>query len=196
MIRSPTRPAWYALSLLAVLWPAIACGQSEPMTFQLVRPAPCHGACAAEMIARGWITADSAEQFRALASTQQAGVTVRLSSPGGNLIGGLLLGDALREAGVGVIVGPAERCVSACLYAFLGGTSRRAAPGRIGVHRFVPEAGGDFPDVLAQRTTQTLSAYLARMGAAPELLPLILGVTPPALHFLDAAELRRLRVVN
>ena len=188
------------IGLLALFLPAGAFAQSEAMTFRLVAAQECRGPCPAEVAADGWIALESADAFRALAGTlRPAPIVVHLSSPGGNLVGGLQLGQALRDLGATVIVGKGARCVSACVYTFLGGTVRRVvAGGRIGVHRFYDATGDndDFPDVLVRRTIEILTSYVAKMGADPDLVRLALGVTPPALRYLDAAELRRYRVVN
>jgi hypothetical protein len=60
-------------------------------------------------------------------------VTVRLSSPGGNLFEGMALGEAIRRARFNAVVGRGTTCASACALAFLGGTARYATgtgPGR------------------------------------------------------------------
>jgi hypothetical protein len=67
------------------------------------------------------------------------------------------------------------------------------------VHRFRPESEEterDFPAVLVQRAIDVLTKYVTQMGANPELVTVAMGVPPPAVHFLDAGELRRLRVIN
>jgi hypothetical protein len=188
------------IGLLALFLPAAAFAQDGAMTFRAVAPKACGGLCPAEIVADGLIALDSADTFRALVDTlRPAPIVVRLSSPGGNLVGGLRLGQALRDVGANVIVAKSARCVSACVYTFLGGVTRRvAAGGRIGVHRFYDAAGDndDFPDVLVRRTIETLTGYVGQMGADPELVRLALSVIPPALRYLDGAELRRYRVVN
>lgn len=186
--------------LLALLLPAGAFAQDGAMTFRLAAPPGCRGTCSPEVVADGLITLDSPDAFRALADTlRPAPIAVRLNSPGGNLVGGLRLGQALRDLGATVTVGKGARCVSACVYTFLGGTVRHvAAGGRIGVHRFYDAVGDneDFPDVLVRRTIEILNDYVAKMGVDPDLVRLALSITPPALRYLDAAELRRYRVVN
>lgn len=170
------------------------------MNFRVIVARDCRGSCAAEIAADGMIALESAGAFRAIAATLAPNpIVVRLASPGGNLVGSLQLGQAFREFNSTVIVGKGARCVSACVYAFLGGAARRVIDGRIGVHRFRPEgeeSDRDFPNVLVQRATEVLTEYVTHMGADPELIKLAMGVSPPAVHFLDAAELRSYRVVN
>jgi hypothetical protein len=186
--------------LLALFLPAAAAAQQDAMTFRAVTAQNCRGPCPAEIVAEGMITLDSASAFRAVAAIVPSNrIVVRLASAGGNLIGGMQLGDALRESNATVVVGRGARCVSACVYAFLGGRTRRVSGGRIGVHRFRPadeSRGDDFPAVLVQRMIETLMAYVARMGVDPALVRLALGVAPGAVHVLDATELRRYRLTN
>jgi hypothetical protein len=193
------RPTVFA-GLLALFLPAASVAQGDAMKFHLTAAQKCRDACAAEISAEGMITLESVDAFRAIAATlASTPIIVRLASPGGNLVGSLQLGQAFREFNATVIVGKGARCVSACVYAFLGGAARRVIDGRIGVHRFRPEgedSDRDFPTVLVQRATAVLTEYVTHMGADPELIKLAMGISPPAVHFLDAGELRRYRVVN
>lgn len=170
------------------------------MTFRVVAGQSCRGSCPAEIAADGMVTLKSAEAFRKIAGTLRPNqIVVRLASPGGSLVGSLQLGQALREFNSTVIVGKGARCASACVYAFLGGAVRSVSGGQIGVHRFRPEAeeaGNDFPTVLVQRATEVLITYVTQMGADPELIKLAMSISPPSVHFLNAEELGRFRVVN
>jgi hypothetical protein len=179
---------------------AAPAAHAQDMTFRAVAPANCRAPCVPELIADGAIGLDTADAFRAAAARLGGRPVVRIASGGGNLVGALRLGQAFRKAGAAVIVGKGARCVSACVYAFLGGVSRQVASGgRVGVHRFYPAEdteGGDFPAVLVRRATETLTEYVAQMGADPDLVRLALEVSPPAVRFFTAAELRRYRVTN
>jgi len=170
------------------------------MSFRIAAAPNCRGSCPAEIAAAGTIALDSADAFRAIAARLAPNpIVVRLASPGGNLVGSLQLGSAFREFNTAVIVGKGARCVSACVYAFLGGATRRVTGGRIGVHRFRPEgeeSDRDFPAVLVQRANETLAKYVTQMGADPELIRLAMSISPPAVHFFDASELRRYRLTN
>lgn len=171
------------------------------MTFRIAAPLACKGSCPDEIVADGVITLESADAFREIAARLAPNrIGVRLSSPGGNLVGGLQLGQALRELKATVTVGKGTRCVSACVYAFLGGTVRRvAAGGKVGVHRFRPaddEADESVSAALIKRTIEVLKSYVTDMGADAELIGLAASVAPSAVRYLDAGELRRYRVVN
>jgi hypothetical protein len=188
------------IGLLALFVPAAAVAEPDAMSFRVVTAPNCRGSCAAEIAADGIIALDSAEAFRAVAATLAPNpIVVRLASSGGNLVGSLQLGQAFRALNATVIVAKGARCVSACVYAFLGGATRRVSDGRIGVHRFRPEgeaSDGDFPDVLVRRATEVLTDYVTQMGADPGLVRLAMSTAPPGMHFLDAGELRRYRVIN
>jgi hypothetical protein len=188
------------LGLLVLFWPDLAAAQEDAMTFRVAVGQSCRGSCPTEIAADGMITQQSAEDFRKIADTFRPNpIVVRLASPGGNLVGSLHLGQALREFNSTVIVSKGARCTSACVYAFLGGAVRHVAGGQVGVHRFRPEAeqtDHDFPTVLVQRATEVLMTYVTEMGADPDLIKLAMSISPPSIHFLNAEELRRFRVVN
>jgi hypothetical protein len=187
-------PVWLLLA-----YPALA--QNATMTFRIIAPQTCRTACPLEIRADGAIGPNSADDFRALMKTVSASrMIVHLASPGGSLVGGVQLGAALREFGATVLVKRNTRCISACVYALLGGVVRRAEAGaRIGVHRF--RGASDAPDdavppVLARYAQDMLARYAERMGADPGLIDLAAGVAPDAVRYLTAAELRRYRVVS
>jgi hypothetical protein len=201
--RSPDRPirrirgrAAFIGLLVAFAAPA---AHAQDMTFRVV-PANCRAPCGPELMAEGLISLESVDAFRQAAAKLGSPPVVRIDSGGGNLVGALRLGQAFRDAGATVTVAKGARCVSACVYAFLGGVARRVANGgRVGIHRFYPaddSDGGDFPAVLVRRATETLTEYVAQMGADPDLIRLALEVSPPAVRFLTANELRRYRVTN
>jgi hypothetical protein len=187
--------------LLALFSPTVSSAQEDAMNFRVIVASNCRTSCATEIAADGLIALESGGAFRAIATALAPNpIVVRLASPGGNLVGSLELGQAFREFNSTVIVEKGARCVSACVYAFLGGAVRHVAGGRIGVHRFRPigeESGSDeFPAVLVKRAAEILTEYVARMGADPDLTRLAMSISPPAVHYLDAAELRRYRMVN
>jgi hypothetical protein len=186
--------------LLALFYPTVSSAQENAMSFRVTAALNCRGSCPSEIMADGAIVMESADAFRAIAARLVPNpIVVRLASSGGSLVGSLQLGQAFREFDATVIVSKDARCISACVYAFLGGRARHVAGGGIGVHRFRPESEEterDFPAVLVQRAIDVLKKYVTQMGANPELVTVAMGVPPPAVHFLNAGELRRLRVIN
>jgi hypothetical protein len=187
------------LLLLSLASPALA--QNAKLTFRIAALQTCRTACPVEIRAEGVIVPNSAEDFRALMKSVSAShPIVYLASPGGSLVGGVQLGLAFRESNATVVISKNTRCISACVYALLGGAVRRAEAGaRIGVHRFRAEAS-DAPDdtippVLARYARDMLARYAERMGADPALIDLAAGVAPDTVRYLVAAELRQYRVV-
>ncbi|WP_062013069.1 hypothetical protein [Aureimonas sp. AU4] len=120
-------------------------------------------------------------------------VTVALDSPGGNLMEGMRLGMAIREAGVPTLVRQGETCASACAVAFLGGeasgvtsdaVSRNLEPGALlGYHGFF--TGGDQVRVVDETLSEArvinaiLIEYATRMGSVDVGLLSRLLTTPP-----------------
>ena len=112
------------------------------------------------------------------------GDVVLLSSPGGRLDQGLIMGDVVRARGLTTMVGAldaegrvrASYCASACVLVFAGGVVREAFPGSaLGVHQFTTEAPKDADfrrDVVAdtQKTTGIILAYMTKMGISPSIL--------------------------
>ncbi|MEA2819328.1 MAG: hypothetical protein QOJ86_1332 [Bradyrhizobium sp.] len=188
------------VGLLALFLPKSGVAREDAMNFRVIAAQNCRAPCPLEIVAEGAIAMESADAFRAVAVRfAPKPVVVRLSSSGGSLVGSLRLGQAFREFNAEVIVGKDARCVSACVYAFLGGNVRRVAGGRIGVHRFRPEneeTDNDFPAVLVQRALDILTTYVTQMGADPELVSIAMGVSSREIRFFNGDELRRLRVIN
>lgn len=62
--------------------------------------------------------------------------SVTFHSPGGSLMGGVMLGRFIRERRLDTHVGKGSSCASACMLAFIGGWSRKVThDGRIGNHQ-------------------------------------------------------------
>jgi hypothetical protein len=107
------------------------------------------------------------------------GLTIYLNSPGGDLMAGIKLGELIRVQGFNAAVGksvPSDvtasfrdisegRCASACAYAFLGGVSRTAKQGELGVHQFYNDATikdplGKLFDAIDLSVNQLISALV------------------------------------
>ena len=167
-------------------------------------------------------TAGAFEWF--LKGNDIAGLTIYFDSPGGSIVGGMRLGDALRKAGARVSIGrtvalgpkPASAtrhqllptrgiCYSSCAYAFLGGQTRLIPQGAgYGVHMFWP--GDQMEGLLsrsygyadierAQRISANLAAYIQRVGGDLRLLQLA-AATPPkgSMRRLSPREILALRI--
>ena len=130
--------------------------------------------CQVMILAIGQIDKDTPKQFKAFAQDFSRGTWVAISSPGGNLVGGMQLGLAIRELGFNTTIGNTDYsppdCLSACAYAFVGGVTRKLTPGsRYGLHQF---RGSDqaINAEDTQKISATLAKYLDAMGVDRRLL--------------------------
>ncbi len=181
-----------------------------PMSFHLVSPARANNG--AVIAAVGTITADVAERFSEFIATvdlKPGGGMVRFNSPGGEVLAALAMGDEIRKLGFSTEVETNSQtrpqCVSACVYAFLGGVYRRAAVGHIGVHRFYRELALSDPDrkaydsndlAEAQKLAAHLVKYVTRMGAGPEIVWRAANTPADQISYLTQDELIGLKVVH
>jgi hypothetical protein len=127
---------------------------------------------------------------------------VLLDSPGGNLIGGIKLGEFFRRQQFATRV-TSGICASACAIAFIGGIEREAANGKLGVHQFYNALSLRNPsekvfDALDMSTQQLLGAvlidYAFRMGVDPRYIAIAAATSPDQMHFLNQEELDSLKV--
>lgn len=154
--------------------------------------------CQVMILATGQIDKDSAKQFKSFAQGFPRGTWVAISSPGGNLIGGMQLGLAIRELGLNTTIGNTDYsppdCLSACAYAFVGGVSRKLTPGsRYGLHQFRgAEQAINAED--AQKISVTLAKYIDGMGVDRRLLDYAQMTTSDKVTVLTLAQAQLLRV--
>lgn len=98
-------------------------------------------------------------------------------------------------------------CVSACVYAFLGGAERIVpGPSRLGVHRpyrdedrYTGSPSQDPSALVAwdlSAIERVQADYVKAMGADPALINIERGVPSRTIKFLSAQELRRLRITT
>jgi hypothetical protein len=106
-------------------------------------------------------------------------------------------GKAFQEIGPG-------KCISACAYAFLGGTRREAEDGQVGVHRFFDPRSVQTPnepifsaDDLGeqQKLSASVLEYVTEMGVAPEFVVTADRTPSDTYYYLTKEEMRRLKVV-
>ncbi|WP_300530495.1 hypothetical protein [uncultured Mameliella sp.] len=194
--------------LAAALCIATSAAAADPMTF---KRASSGGNCVGctWVSAKGEITAETPDAFRALLEETGVDGHVELDSPGGNLGAAIALGRLFREHGLTVSVGRTEfldgyaetlqgegTCESACAFALIGGQERWIEPGQLGVHQFYAPQGQELPTSATQQIMGQLVLYLIEMGISAEFLTLASQVAPGAMHFLDAWELDRLRIAS
>ena len=193
---------------------------AQPMHFEAVRNGGNCAGCTYTQ-ASGEITMETAAQFEAFVKSQQFGPgSVRLNSTGGNLIGGVALGETFRRLNVSTEVGGsrpmvdaiepglADRapgiCASACAYAYLGGTERGLDDdAKLGFHRFYQQdaliqpsaklfTGQDLDET--QKLMAALVFYVVKMGVDARLVTLATAAGPSEVYWIKKDEARELRV--
>jgi hypothetical protein len=156
----------------AVVAASPAAARMQFTAIPLGNPAQCGQRCPVVIQAEGRITREAAEDFvafaRNAANTGQVLNIVLVHSPGGSVLGSLMLGTAFRSIGTTVVVARVNRgggwfggqtvdartgqaipvgsltnavCNSACVYAVMGGKNRVVPnDSRMGIHRMQAEA--------------------------------------------------------
>lgn len=121
-----------------------------------------------------------------------AGNTVWLASNGGDIDTGMELGRLLRKAGIYTFVGKNDQCMSACVFAFMGG-ERRGVAGRLGIHRPFFPFTQESPDRPARfrHLQKTLKDYVEEMDFPASLYEAVMLVPPETMQILTAADLKR-----
>jgi hypothetical protein len=109
----------------------------------------------------------------------EAGDTVLISSPGGDLNQAMVMGEIIRSRGLATAVGSVDAaggirpsyCASACVMVYAGGKMRLGLEGsRLGVHRFVTPAPGRDPVADTQRTAGMVLSYMSKMGVSSSVV--------------------------
>jgi hypothetical protein len=121
-----------------------------------------------------------------------AGNTVWLSSIGGDIDAGMELGRLLRRLGVYTLVGKDDQCLSACVFAFMGG-ERRSVTGRLGIHRPFFPIMQDIPDRAARfrHLERTLKEFVEELDFPTSLYEAVMLVPPESMQIVVPADLRR-----
>ena len=195
---------------------------AEPMSFRLASVGEtdtCRGGCADVIAADGEIDNDTADRFVAFLADHLQDPELRpvvlLQSPGGTVVGAMQLGLVFRKINAAVIVAAAQdtgdsavavvrgACLSACVYAFMGG-KRRVVPSisRLGIHRMVinETVRGASGEMQTQRIygsddiVSSLSAYTKAMGVDPRVIGVAETIPPNSIHIVTAREIARWRL--
>jgi hypothetical protein len=139
-----------------------------------------------------------------------------LNSEGGYVIASMELGQIFRKIGAATVVariGPSTKarfltahCLSACVYAFMGGVKRVVPPGSaLGIHRmFANQARehgmfgeGSVEKVYDNGSMQNLLAnYSARMGVSRDVIHSAEHISSQTIHIVTPAELARWRLAS
>jgi hypothetical protein len=202
------------LSFLTLLCVLMGGGSAQALTYGLA--ALSNGSTA--LVAEGRIYRSDATRLLSLLQGGAMPSTFLISSPGGELVGALALGETLRRSGIRTVVGSIStdvygnasigpgRCHSACVFVLMGGTARSVVPGSlVGVHSPQPVmvVGGRayLPDssttrYVVQRTAPLLRLYARQMGVSPSVVDLANGVPHSTVHNLSSSELTRYSLVT
>jgi hypothetical protein len=196
--------------------------QGAPMRFHLARVEGrnCGADCPQIIVAEGVIEQDTPQEFidfvKSAAEERGARGVVLLSSPGGRVVASMELGAELRKMRAAVIVArslraggrdltAAGQCMSACVYAMMGGIKRIVPPeSRVGIHRMSrEEASGVGRDArVATRSfasgdmVTALADYAAQMGVNPDVIRTAERISPDQIHILTSTELRKWRLAS
>lgn len=190
------RAVWAALLLLAPIAAAHASG--APMQFSTSQHCRA-GNCTPIVVASGTITRQTYDRFtRHLASMDTDPGFIAFSSSGGNLGQALKMGVLIRALGLSTRVASGNDCLSACVYAFIGGISRTVDEGaRMGVHQFSPES--EDIQVAADDSRMVIegvSRYTRAMNVSEHLSSLALMARPDQINLLTTAQVRMLGLDN
>ena len=159
------------------------------------------------VLAFGQIERNSADQFAELAQSLPQQSIVILQSLGGDLIGGLRLGQSFRARGFYTFIGNAEafpeidqkiqgKCYSACAYAFLGGEQRQVENlAQFGVHQFRGNAN-ELNAVQTQKLSAIIGRYIDTMSVNRQLQDQALLTDPGKMLIIPQNLLKAWNIVT
>lgn len=142
---------------------------------------------------------DSLSEFRELV-TREHPTIVGFNSPGGNVLKAMEFGRLIRSLGLQTLQVRQSECASACSLAFMGGVTRLAEPGSIGVHKssFNDTDAMHVADAVSavQQLTAEVIGYMSEMGVDPGLLQLSLSYDSNDIRYLSGSEMTRYRLTT
>lgn len=142
----------------------------------------------------GEIMPGDADKLRAIISstndTKRIVVTIRLNSPGGNLLEGVALSEIIKFGRISTSVLGEKTCASACFIAFAAGYEKFANyTARIGVHGVSDAKGEEVGDA-----TVTMSRILKTLGVSSSILGKLVVTPPQEIMWLTTDDLRSMNV--
>lgn len=125
------------------------------------------------------------------------GNTVWLVSNGGDIDAAMEVGRLLRKLGISTAVDKGDQCMSACVFAFMGG-ERRGVSGKLGIHRPYFPHTLDLPDRQAQfrHMEKVLKDYVEELDFPTSLYEAVMLVPPESIKILSAMEMKRFYLVG
>jgi hypothetical protein len=195
----------------------------SPMRFFIPEGDICHGnAVNNPYLAVGVITPETPKAFMEFASKNPPYAPIEFTSPGGNLLGALKLGELIRNGGYDTSLG--KVCASACAYAIMGGIKRYvvqsefdadsdydnrnvgATGTKLGIHQFYQSDALNEPQKRAfsaidksadQLLMGILLEYTLRMGVDTRLVSVASSIPPwQEIRWLTPEEMRAWNVDN
>jgi hypothetical protein len=114
-----------------------------------------------------------------------------IDSPGGDLMAAMEAGRIIRRELVNTVIPINATCASACVLMYLGGVTRRATFGRLGLHR--PYSLRDAQSLsdsqeLINRMTGLTKAYLEEMNIPLRLLDIMNSIPSDEIRWLPETE--------
>ncbi len=134
------------------------------------------------------------ERFVDAALSVTGPVVVVLNSPGGNLMAGIKIGEAIRLKGFRTLVMDGSMCASACALAWLGGRPRLLGPDAyVGFHAAFNE---DPAQSVTAPGNAFVGSYLNRLGLSDDAIAYMTTALPTEMQWLtfDDADLIGLEV--
>jgi hypothetical protein len=121
-----------------------------------------------------------------------SGNTVWLASNGGDIDSAMDLGRLLRKRGIFTYVAKNDQCLSACVFAFMGG-ERRGVGGRLGIHRPYFLYTQDSPDrqLRFRHLQKVVKGYVEEMDFPESLYEAIMLVPPQSMQTVAPADLKK-----
>jgi len=203
-----------SVRMAAFAAPLVAASAAQAMTFRL----ESLGGAAMAIVAEGQITNSTPGEFmsflRENAGNRELRTVVFLHSEGGYVMASMELGQIFRRIGAATVVARlapsygrggrflSANCLSACVYAFMGGRKRVAPQGSaLGIHRMfanqVVDAGLFQNGKIVRRhdddgsMAARLMSYSARMGVSRELIRAAEHISDHSIHLVTSQEMSR-----
>jgi hypothetical protein len=170
------------------------------------------GHCPQVIVAEGQITNSTPEEFKAFLRENRVNQDLRtvvfLNSQGGYVVASMELGQIFRRIGAATVVASVgssggrgrflrAQCLSACVYAFMGGRKRVAPPGSVlGIHQmFANMSDGSFfggSRVVRDNGSMArlLMRYSSSMGVSGEVIRFAENI-PRGIHQVTPGEMAR-----
>jgi hypothetical protein len=167
--------------------------------------AGCGFHCPRVIVAQGQITNSTPDEFleflRENGGNRDLRTVVLLNSQGGYVVASMELGQMFRRIGAATVVG--RQCLSACVYAFMGGVKRIVPRGAsLGIHRMFANTS-DYGAMRRSRLVYDdgsmagmLMRYSARMGVSRDVIRSAERVSSQSIHVVTGDEMARWRLAG